>query len=396
MKAVVIKRGREKSLLRRHPWIFTGAIARIEGSPSAGETVDVLLADGSRLARGAFSPQSQIAVRVWTFDPDEEVSADFFRDRLVRALGLRGVSARPDDPGAARLVNAESDGLPGIIVDRYGSWLVIQILTAGAERWRESIAAELMQLVPAAGLFERSDIDVREKEGLEKRAGLVAGREPPELVEIVERGCRYLVDVRRGHKTGFYLDQSENRPAVAEFARNAEMLNCFSYTGAFGVAALAAGAQRVTNIDSSSAALELSRRIAALNGFDAASVEHDEGDVFSILRRYHEAGRSFDLAVLDPPKFAESRGQLPRASRGYKDINRLAMMLLRPRGTLFTFSCSGLMPPDLFQKIVADAALDAGREAQIIRRLSQAADHPVALPFPEGAYLKGFVCRVTR
>ncbi len=396
MKAIVVKRGREKSLLRRHPWIFSGAVARVVGDPAAGETVDVLLQDGSRVARGAFSPRSQIVVRVWTFEPDEDVTPDFFRGRIERAAALRGSSARSDDPGAARLVNAESDGLPGVIVDRYGAWLVIQALATGADRWRDCIAAELARIIPGRGIYERSDVDVREKEGLEKRSGLLSGNEPPELIEILEGPCRYLVDVRRGHKTGFYLDQRENRAAVAEYAAGADMLNCFSYTGGFGVAALAAGAGRVTNIDSSAAELDLSRRIVELNGFDGGAVEHVEGDAFAILRRYRDEGRSFDLVVLDPPKFAQSRAHLERASRGYKDINLLAMKLLRAGGTLFTFSCSGLLAPELFQKIVADAALDAGRDARIVRRLSQAADHPVALPFPEGAYLKGLVCRIAR
>ena len=395
MNAIVIKRGREKSLLRKHPWIFAGAVAAVEGRPETGETVEVLLADGSRVARAAYSPASQIVARVWTFDPQEDVSAEFFRGRLSRALELRGSLAPTGDPGAARLVNAESDGLPGVVVDRYGSWLVVQLLTAGAERWREALVAGLDRLA-ATGIYERSDVDVRAKEGLEKRSGLLAGAEPPELVEILEGGCRFLVDVRNGHKTGFYLDQRGNRSVVSEYARGAEMLNCFSYTGGFGVAALAAGAARVTNIDSSAPSLDLSRRIAELNGIEAGRVEHVEGDVFAILRRYRDERRSFDLAVLDPPKFAESRSQLPRASRGYKDINLLALKLLRPGGVLFTFSCSGLMTSELFQKIVADAALDAGRDVRIVRRLSQAEDHPVALPFPEGAYLKGLVCKVAR
>lgn len=396
MKAVVIKRGREKSLLRRHPWIFTGAVASVEGHPQSGETVEVVLADGSRVARAAYSPASQIVARVWTFDPGEDVSLDFFRARLSLAIELRGARATTGDPGAARLVNAESDGLPGVVVDRYGRWLVVQLLTAGAERWREVIAGELERLASPAGIYERSDVDVRAKEGLDKRSGLLLGAEPPELVEIAEGGCRFLVDLRRGHKTGFYLDQRENRAAVAQYAAGAEVLNCFSYTGGFGVSALAGGAVRTTNVDSSAPSLELSRRNMTLNGFDESASEHVEGDAFAVLRRYRDEGRSFDLAVLDPPKFAESRVQLARASRGYKDINLLALKLLRPGGVLFTFSCSGLMTSELFQKIVADAALDAGRDARIVRRLSQAEDHPVALPFPEGAYLKGLVCRVAR
>jgi 23S rRNA (cytosine1962-C5)-methyltransferase len=393
MKAILLKRGREKSLLRKHPWIFSGAIAKIEGHPKLGETVDILAAEGALLARGAYSPQSQIAVRVWTFDPREEVSPDFFVDRLRRAVEARRLIPGEGEPAGIRLVNSESDGLPGIVVDRYGDFLVAQFLSAGAEHWKGVVVETLVRLVPVSGVYERSDADVREKEGLPRLAGVLTGAEPPDLVEIREGPCRFLVDVKRGHKTGFYLDQRENRRMMAEFAGGADVLNGFSYTGGFGVAALLAGAARVTNVDSSRSALELGSRNAEINGLDAARIENVEGDVFTVLRRWRDAGREFDLIVLDPPKFAESQSQLARASRGYKDINLLAFKLLRPGGVLFTFSCSALMSPELFQKIVADAALDAGREAQIIRRLAQAADHPTLLSFPEGSYLKGFVIR---
>jgi 23S rRNA (cytosine1962-C5)-methyltransferase len=394
MKAVVLKRGREKSLMRKHPWIFSGAIARIEGHPRAGETVDILVAEGALLGRGAYSPRSQMTVRVWTFDPQEEVSPQFFADRLARAAESRGALAVGEGPPGVRLVNAESDGLPGIIVDRYGEYLVAQFLTTGAEYWKATIVEALSRLEGVSGVYERSDADVREKEGLPKLAGVLAGGEPPDLVEIREGPCRFLVDVKYGHKTGFYLDQRENRAMIAEFARGAEVLNCFSYTGGFGIAALAAGAVKAMNVDSSAPALELAGRNAELNGFDASVVENVEGDAFAVMRKWRDAGRVFDLIVLDPPKFAESKAQLARASRGYKDINWLAFRLLGPGGILFTFSCSGLMSPELFQKIVSDAALDAGCEAQIIRRLGQASDHPTLLSFPESSYLKGFICRV--
>ena len=408
MKAIKLKRGREKSVLRKHPWIFSGAIASVEGRPKPGETVEILDCSGTRLGRGAYSPESQITVRAWTFDPEEEISPEFFRGRFERAVASRGSSVAEMNRGvdnrravetsraAARLVNAESDGLPGIIVDRYGEFLVVQFLTAGAEYWKGAVIEELERLIPCAGVYERSDVAVREKEGLPLFAGTLSGQEPPDLVEIEEGPCRFLVDIKRGHKTGFYLDQRDNRAIFTEYARGAEILNCFSYTGGFGIAALKAGAMSVTNIDSSAAALELARRNVELNGLDVSRVENVEGDAFTILRRYRDAGRQFDLAVLDPPKFAESQSQLMRASRGYKDINLLAFKLIRPGGMLFTFSCSGLMSPELFQKIVADAALDAGRDAQIVRRLAQASDHPIALGFPEGGYLKGLVCRVPR
>ena len=394
MKTIVLKRGREKSLMRRHPWIFSGAIARVEGKPRQGETVDILAAEGAVLARGSYSPASQITVRVWTFDPQEEVTPEFFHGRLERAIDSRRALLADEGPHGVRLVNAESDGLPGIIVDLYADFIVGQFLTAGAEYWKGAVVEALSRLASVSGIYERSDADVREKEDLPKLAGVLAGAEPPDLVEIREGPCRYLVDVKRGHKTGFYLDQRENRRMMEEFAPGADALNCFSYTGGFGIAALHAGAARVTNVDSSASALELARKNAELNGLDASSLESVEGDVFTIMRRWRDTGRLFDLVVLDPPKFAQSQSQLMRAGRAYKDINLLAFKLLAPGGTLFTFSCSGLVSAELFQKIVADAALDAGREAQIVRRLAQAGDHPTLLSFPEGAYLKGLICKV--
>ena len=393
MAAVILKPGREKSLARRHPWIFSGAVERVEGECRPGETVTIHAAQGGLLARGAFSPHSQIRVRVWSFDATATIDPDFFKARLDRALALRRYLSAREPLDACRLVNAEADGLPGVIVDRYGDFLACQFLSAGAEFWKDTILDALRTLIPAAGIYERSDADVRTKEGLTPCRGLLAGREPPELVEIREGTFRFLVDIRQGHKTGFYLDQRQNRALSAGFAPGAEVLNCFAYTGAFGVYTLGSGAAALTNVESSAAALALSRRNLALNGLDLGRVEQVEGDVFQTLRLYRDTGRRFDLIVLDPPKFADSRRNLPRASRGYKDINLLAFKLLRPGGVLFTFSCSGLMPPDLFQKIVADAALDAGCHAQVLGRLDQSADHVTSLNFPEGRYLKGLICR---
>jgi 23S rRNA (cytosine1962-C5)-methyltransferase len=394
MASIVLKQGREKSLLRRHPWVFSGAIAEVKGDPQAGETVEVVTSKGDFIARGAYSPHSQITVRIWMFDPNEEVSASFFLARLEQALHFRQsfMDIHPDSAG--RLVYAESDGLPGIIVDRYSDFLVCQFLTAGAEYWRQEIVDQLRALMPLKGIYERSDPDVRTKEGLTPRSGLLTGQMPPDLVMIQEGPCRFWVDIQRGQKTGFYLDQRENRAFVAAYSRGTEVLNCFAYSGAFGIRALNGGAIRVTNVDSSSAALDLAKRNGVLNGFGDRTMENIEGDVFHVLRSFRDSSRQFDLIILDPPKFADSRSQLERASRGYKDINLLAFKLLRPGGLLFTFSCSGAMPTDLFQKIVADAALDAEREAQIIRFLAQAPDHPTGLHFPEGRYLKGLVCRV--
>jgi 23S rRNA (cytosine1962-C5)-methyltransferase len=394
MPSIVIKTHAGKSLLRRHPWIFSGAIAAVEGSPQTGETVDILGSDGVRYGRGAYSPHSQIRVRVWSFDPDADISADFFRFRLQQALASRSLPPLAAETGACRLVNAESDGLPGIIVDRYRDYLVCQFLSAGADFWKDTLIAQLSRLVPCQGIYERSDVEVRDKEGLTQRRGVVFGIQPPNLVEFREGPYRFLADIKSGHKTGFYLDQRDNRAWVAEYAKEARVLNCFSYTGAFAVAAMKGGAAGVVNVDSSSAALELARRQAELNGIDPAKIQNLEGNVFAVLRALREEERRFDLVILDPPKFAESRRQLTKAGRGYKDINLLAFQLIRPGGELITFSCSGLVGRELFQKIVADAALDAGREVQILRWLSQASDHPTALNFPEGSYLKVLVCYV--
>ena len=394
MASVILKSGREKALRRRHPWIFSGAIAAVEGSPKSGETVEILAQERTRLARGAYSPRSQITVRVWTFNPDEEITPAFFRERLKRAIAYRRTLTESKDLTAVRLVHSESDGLPGLIVDRYGNFLVCQFMAAGSEYWKQEIVAQIKDLIPCAGIYERADLDVREKEGLPRSTGVLAGDAPPDLIEIQEGECRFLVDILHGHKTGFYLDQRDNRALAAEYARGREVLNGFAYTGGFGVCALKGGAARVTNVESSSDALTLAMRNVELNGLNAAQVENVAGDVFQVLRQYRDSRREFDLIVLDPPKFAESMSQIESAGRGYKDINLLAFKLLRSGGVLFTFSCSGLLAPELFQKIVAGAALDAGREAQIIQRLAQAPDHPTLLSFPEGSYLKGLVCRV--
>ena len=389
MSSVILKKGREKNLLQRHPWIFSGAIERVEGAPGSGETVTVCSFDRKPLAQAAWSPQSQIALRVWSFNPETIIDAAFFRTKLQNAIAARGKI----NSDALRLVAAESDGLPGLIIDRYGSWLVCQFLSAGSEYWKDTIVELLQEFSPGLSIYERSDVSVREKEGLPSRCGVLAGTEPPNHVEIYENGMRLLVDIKGGHKTGYYLDQRDSRAAVRNWADGRDVLNCFSYTGGFGVAALLGGAKHVTQMDSSEPALEIAQKNAALNGLDPAASEYLCGDVFKELRKYRDSRRSFDLIVLDPPKFIESRSQLDGGARGYKDINLLAFKLLRPGGLLFTFSCSGLMEMPLFQKIVSDAALDAGRNGQILAVLNQSPDHPVALNFPEGAYLKGLLCR---
>lgn len=394
MPKLILKKAREKSLLRRHPWIFSGAVQKTEGSPKIGETVDVVSSSGKWLASAAYSPESQITARVWSFEQGVTIDAAFFKTRVEACIQARRTQGLDIPEGACRLIGAESDGLPGVVVDRYGDWLSGQFMTAGAERWKADIAAAMLELTGCKGFWDRSDSDIRIKEGLTPHSGLLLGDEPPELVEIDESPARFLVDIRSGHKTGYYLDQRENRRAVAGHCRDKDVLNCFSYTGGFGLMALLGGAASCINMDVSAPALDLARRNVELNGLPGGNVEYRAADVFETLREYRTAGRTFDVIVLDPPKFVESRSQLQKACRGYKDINLSALRLLRPGGLLFTFSCSGLISDDLFQKVVAGAALDAQRDARIVRRFTQAPDHPVGLNFPEGSYLKGLLVQV--
>ncbi len=397
MAVVVLKKGREESLLRRHPWVFSGAIAAVEDEPVRGATVDIRASDGRILGKGAWSPRSQISARVWSFEPGEQIDAEFFRRRLVRSFSARRPAQDAWGNGCGRLVYAEADGLPGIVVDRYAGFVVCQFLSAGAEFWRETICGLIAELAPGVSIYERSDADSREKEGFEPRAGVLAGSEPPELVEVNDGRFKFFVDIAHGHKTGFYLDQRENRIAAAGLISDLQdpvVLDCFSYTGSFTAAALAGGASWVTAVESSLPAIETARRNIGLNGLDLSRVQFEEENVFVYLRRCRDEGRSFGAVILDPPKFAGSRGMVEAASRGYKDINLLAMKLLAPGGLLVTFSCSQHIGADMFERILAYAAMDAGRDVQIVRQLRQAGDHPVALNFPESAYLKGAACRV--
>ena len=394
MPALVLKPGREKSVLRHHPWIFSGAVRHVDEDalrPAQGGTLDVLSSKGLFLARGFYSPHSQIRARVWTFD-DEPVDDEFFRRKIRSSLRSRDTWNLARDTDALRLVYAESDGLPGLIVDRYADVLVMQCLTAGVEYWHETLADLLLGETGLEMIYERSDADVRELEGLLPRSGLLRGANPHSPLSIHEHGLQFLVDVDSGHKTGFYLDQRANRQRVRELAKGREVLDCFCYTGGFTVNALAGGAKSVLAVDASPAALVLARENIRLNGFPEKDVGFLEGDVFHVLRKLRDEGRSFDMIVLDPPKFAPTTARAEKAARGYKDINLLAFKLLRPGGLLVTFSCSGGVDAALFQKIVASAALDAGVEAQIVEHLSQAVDHPVSLHFPEGTYLKGLIC----
>jgi 23S rRNA (cytosine1962-C5)-methyltransferase len=393
MKQLILKPGREKSLLRRHPWVFSGAVARMEGDPESGDTVAVRGVDGKFLAWAALSPASQIRARVWGWDEEARIDAGFLRARLRQAIGARGrlISSAASD--AMRLVHAESDGLPGVIADRYGEVVVLQLLSAGAERWRNEIAQGIRELTGCACVYERSDADVRELEGLPAKTGALYGVLPANGVQIREHGLEYGVDVAEGHKTGFYLDQRDNRKRIGELSQGREVLNCFCYTGGFTLNALAGGAGSVLSVDSSAEALAQAKGNLARNGLDAARAEWQEADVFKYLRTLRDQGRSFDLIVLDPPKFAPTAAFAEKASRGYKDINLLALKLLRPGGLLASFSCSGGISAELFQKILAGAALDAGADAAIVGHFAAAADHPVLLSFPEGEYLKGLLLR---
>jgi 23S rRNA (cytosine1962-C5)-methyltransferase len=391
MSALVLKKGREKSLRRRHPWVFSGAIEKVIGAPGPGETVEIRDASGKRLALAAASPQSQIRARVWTFDADEEVDVGFFRARLERALALREALPARRHSNALRLVHGESDGLPGLVVDRYDDVLVAQFLAAGVERWRDAILDLLAELTACEAIFERSDAEVRKLEALAPRVGFVRGNRNASRCPIIEYGLNFRVDVEQGQKTGFFLDQRENRRRMRELAANRNVLDGFSYTGGFAVAALAGGAIRVTAIESSGPALEVARDNVAANPLDASRVGFVQGDVFAELRKLRDRGERFNLVILDPPKFAPTAAQARNAARAYKDINLLAFKLLVPGGLLATFSCSGGVSAALFQSIVAGAALDAGVEAKIVERFGAGADHPVALEFPEGEYLKGLL-----
>ncbi|MES2999342.1 MAG: class I SAM-dependent methyltransferase [Pseudomonadota bacterium] len=389
MKSIRLKDGKERSLLRRHPWIFDSAIAK--GGGDAGETVRVESHGGQFLAWAAFSPESKIRARAWSFDESQRIDAGFLASLVGKAVRAR--SRFDIDSDSMRLVHGESDGIPGLIVDRYGDTLVVQFLFAGVERWKDALCEALLNETGLARLYERSDAGSRALEGLEPRTGWLRGDGPTELT-IREHGWRLTLDIATGHKTGFYLDQRDSRAKFAAYAKRLafqRVLNCYCYTGGFTVAALAGGAMHVTSIDSSGPALERAAANVALNGFDAARADFIDADVNASLRRFLEEGRTFDAIVLDPPKLAPTAAHADRAARAYKDINRLALKLLEPGGVLFTYSCSGGISADLFHKIVASAGADAGVDGYICERLGGAPDHPMTLEFPEGEYLKGLV-----
>ena len=388
---MILRPGREKSLLRRHPWIYSGAVDRIEGDPAPGDPVAVV-AGKKVIATAAWSPESQLCGRVWSFDGEVAIDENFFRNRIRKAAALRRTLNLDDENGGCRLIYSESDQLPGLIVDRYGKFLCAQFLSAGTEKYREMIGKLLLEIDGIDGVFDRSDAAIRKKEGLPERSAHLCGAVPPDTLIIQEDGLSYSVDMRRGQKTGFYFDLREARRILRRYASGRRVLNLFSYTGAFSCVALASGASSVLNVDSSLPALKVAEKNLHLNGFES-NFENRQGDGFTVLRELEKSGEKFDLVILDPPKLIDSQRSLMRGCRGYQDLARLGFKLLNPGGVMFNFSCSGLMDVELFQKITAAAALDAGVDARIVGKFNQAADHPVLLSVPETFYLKG-LCSV--
>jgi 23S rRNA (cytosine1962-C5)-methyltransferase len=395
MAQLILLPGKERSAFKHHPWLFAGSVGRLEGRARPGDTVEVLADNLRPLGRAAYSPKSQIRARFWTFDAEESIDDAFFKRRVAVAVALRQSLPELRGQQGLRLIHAESDGLPGVIADQYGDTVVVQLTSAGADKWRNAIVAGLVKATGCARVYERSDSDVRGLEGLGPTTGWLHGEAPKTPLSIDENGVRLGIDIAGGHKTGFYLDQRENRALLGQLSAGKDVLNCFCYTGGFSLQALAGGAKSVLSIDSSGPALAQAQANLALNSkLPAERAQWQEADVFQALRDFRKAGKLFDLIVLDPPKFAPSAAHADRAAKAYKDINILGCRLLKPGGLLMTYSCSGGVGLEMFQKIIADSALDAGRTARIVRRLSGAADHPVALNFPEGEYLKGLLVQV--
>ena len=395
MTDLILKKGKERSLLRRHPWVYDTAVQKLNGKAKSGDTVRIISHDGRFLAWAAYSKDSALRARCWSFDENDHIDEAWIKEKIQKALKAREpLFARTS---AVRVIFGEADQLPGLVVDRYGDWFVTQFQAAGVEAFRETIADILMSVPGIRGVFDRSDAATRHREGLELRVELLRGEEPPQEIEVVEDGVRYGVDVRVGHKTGFYIDQRENRLLAQRLAkefkqrtgRGMRALNCFCYTGGFSLALLAGGADQVISVDSSAEALAMAARNTQRNGFDEKRTQWVQADVFEYLRQAREAGETFDLVILDPPKFASSHRHIERAARAYKDINLNGLRLVAPGGDLLTFSCSGAMDVDLFQKVIAGAVIDSKREAWMIARLGAGADHPLMMTCPEGEYLKG-------
>lgn len=393
MVEVILKKGKEKAVLQRHPWVFSGAIEKVKGKPDNGDIIRLADAQGRFLAYGFYNHESRVAVRLLEWDEAVSVNEDWFRAKVAAAVTSRS-SILNEQTNTCRLIFSEADYLPGLIADKYGDYLSLQILTTGIERNKQVIINELQRLLNPKGIFDKSDAGSRAHEGLNTVNEVLAGSPPPELVEVKENGLTYGINIAEGQKSGFYCDQRGNRRILAAHAQGKTVLDCFCYTGGFTLNALQAGAARATSVDSSALAMETLKKNIALNGLDAARHESIQSDVNKQLRRFKEEGRTFDIVVLDPPKYAPSRSALDRASRAYKDLNRIAMQLLNSGGLLATFSCSGAMDMETFKQVLAWAALDAGKQVQFIHQFCQPEDHPVRSSFPEGEYLKGLLCRV--
>ncbi|GAA4926601.1 class I SAM-dependent rRNA methyltransferase [Mucilaginibacter defluvii] len=394
MVDVILKKGKEKAVLQRHPWVFSGAIERVKGKPANGDVVRLVSAQGTFMAYGFYNDKSRVALRLLEWNEEVPVDEAWFRAKVADAVNARRHVLADGENNTCRLIFSEADYLPGLIVDKYADHLAVQVLTSGIENNMPVIIDELQKLLHPKSIFDKSDASSRQHEGLVTENKLLWGSQPPELVEVKENGITYGINIAEGQKSGFYCDQRDNRCILASYAKGKKVLDCFSYTGGFTLNSLKSEAASVTSVDSSALAVETLNENIRLNNFDAAKHQAIKADVNSQLRRFKDDGEKFDVIVLDPPKYAPSRSALDRASRAYKDLNRIAMLLLNDGGLLATFSCSGAMDMETFKQVLAWAALDAGKQVQFIHQFCQPEDHPVRSSFPEGEYLKGLLCRV--
>ncbi|UKT63710.1 class I SAM-dependent rRNA methyltransferase [Pedobacter mucosus] len=393
MVEIVLKKGKEKAALQRHPWVFSGALDKVKGKPEDGDVVKVFAFDDEFLAYGYFNSNSRVAVRLLEWDENQSINKEWYQNRLKQAIASRQFILS-EKTNICRLVFSEADFLPGLIVDQYANFLSLQILSSGIEKVKSEIVEILKKELNPTGIFDRSDATARTHEGLSVENGLLWGENPPEFLEVKENGIAYNINIAEGQKSGFYCDQRDNRHILASYTKGKKVLDCFSYSGGFSLNSLANGASNLTCVDSSALAIETLKQNIALNNFDFEKITTIQSDVNKQLRAFKDSGDLFEVIVLDPPKFAPSRSALDRAARAYKDLNRLAMLLLEKGGLLATFSCSGAVDIDTFKQIIAWAALDAGKEVQIIKQFCQPEDHPVRISFPEGEYLKGLLLRV--
>ena len=394
MVDVILKKGKEKAVLHKHPWVFSGALERVNGKPENGEIVRLVDAKGAFMAYGFYNNQSRVALRLLEWDEAAEVDEQWFRDKISTAVQSRFNLLEDGSTNTCRLIFSESDYLPGLIVDKYADYLSVQVLTSGIEKMLPVIIHQLNKLLKPTGIFDKSDAASRLHEGLATENMVLAGQHPPDRLAVKENNIIYNINIAEGQKSGFYCDQRDNRKITANYVKNKKVLDCFCYTGGFTLNALKNGAASVTCVDSSGLAIETLKENILLNNFKEANVTTFTSDVNKQLRKFKEDGELFDVIVLDPPKYAPSRSSLDKATRAYKDLNRLAMLLLNKGGLLATYSCSGAMDMETFKQVLAWAALDAGKQVQFIYQYCQPQDHPIRASFPEGEYLKGLLCRV--